>query len=215
MSRLTKQDREFVHRRVMDFKFADAHKALRAEAEKALHAAAKVALGKHYDNYNALPEDWTRAIHSVAITVDGQKDFYAALTTPIRFPVAFSLTVSKGKRGYVVDLGRWGGVLVMKENALDQEGFLAEMRPVCEKIHDHVLLRCEVSTTVEGVLNSVTTWNKLYELWPELAEIVPPPAAGTQRSTALTVDIKKLNELIPLPTEKTTVKRAAKKAGSV
>lgn len=53
-----------------------------------------------------------------------------------------------------------------------------------------------------ALVHSVSTYKKLYEVWPELAEIVPPD--DDRPTQMLSVDVKELNRLIPLPAKSTS-----------
>lgn len=53
---------------------------------------------------------------------------------------------------------------------------------------------------VEAVVNSVTTINKLVQIWSEVVELLP--VEEVTMGTALQVNVETLNTLLNLPTEK-------------
>lgn len=88
----------------------------------------------------------------------------------------------------------WDAIDLCSLRDSDLEGRVLATANTRDKIiRDKRVLKDEIRT----VLGSVTTWNKLYAIWPELKTVTPlPPTAPVQ---ALVVDVSHLNEAIGLP----------------
>ncbi|CAL9960624.1 hypothetical protein VPHD292_0059 [Vibrio phage D292] len=62
-------------------------------------------------------------------------------------------------------------------------------------------IRENISINTWAILNSVTTDKKLIEVWPEALELIPKDN-GSPATNLPTTDVKSLNEMIGIPTEK-------------
>src|SRR5690606_4946118 len=153
-------------------------------------------LGAHKVAFEAMPSDWFPATQ-IFIVQDGRHTCRITgeypRPIPENLPQVFDVKNHRTRGGRV-----WSW-----EDRSGEHDAVFEL--VASHISAHVALDTEreaLQAKLKALVYSVTSDTKLYELWPELAEIVPVPESTTSKGTALTVSIKELNELIPLPSKK-------------
>lgn len=212
--RLTNSMRDDIVARVLKFKFEATEKALELEGRKLFDKVYDLLLGANKKTFESLPSNWFPATQNFLVE-DGR---HACTLTgeyprpiPERLPQAFDVKHhrTRGRRVW-----SW-------EDRSDEHDAVFEL--VAPHIAAHVALDTEreaLQAKLKALVYSVTSDTKLYELWPELAEVVPVPEDTSSKGTALTVSIKELNNLIPLPSKKEpacstsstkTARRAARK----
>lgn len=204
--RLNKARREFIIRRVLDAAFSAKIKEAKAKVVKVVPEFRKTLMGKHTEAYDSLPENWTRRdqLASLVVGLDGAI-YNVELPEAIRFPVRFTFNTIRRKTGELsVEIV---AMRFHSRTSLDEgvyEGLPAAFEAIRPSLEELVALydeRRTMEAEVRAVVSSVTTEKRLYEVWPELVEIVPPTESSA-RGTALAVNIDELNKKIPLPQEK-------------
>lgn len=200
--RLNKGRREFIVRRVLAAAFEKKVKAAEAKVNKDFPKFRKTLLGKHAKAYDSLPTVWRRGDQRSAFTLQlPSGNTVLKLKELVYIPIHFGFAAVRRKSGeYAVEMS-----LHWNKTAADyyegHEAALDVLRPSLVELITLLEEQGVMEAEVEAVVNSVSTEKRLYEIWPELAEIVPP-SDGEKRGTALTVNIDKLNEKIPLPQKK-------------
>lgn len=202
--RLTSSMRADIVARVLKFKFEAPLKALDKAGAKLFDEVCDLLLGKHKKTLEALPANWFPLAQTFSVTV-GEVTFSVSGSHPRRLPDALPRTFDAVKhRTRSERAWNWSA---------DETG---DFKAVFELLEPHVRKRIALAdewktleAKLEALVHSVTTDTKLYELWPELAEIVPMATPTTNNGTALTVSVKELNDLIPLPSKKPKAKKRA------
>lgn len=194
--RLTNSMRDEIERKVLAFKFKERN------AEMAKRSA---------ELFDAIIDEHQGADKAKIESLDPQ---YFTVTDVVRIstpPGAPDLVITGQKHRAVRSssrLNRWDSINVAVLSA--------PLRKRVESLRDEFIAKHKereaLSTKLRGLLLAATTVGKLYEMWPELEEIVPRPKVAVLPSRALAPVVDELNKLIPLPTPKPTVKKTKKVA---
>lgn len=196
MARITKDWRDVSHRKIVEHTF----KAEEAEMTKRRHAAfdevIDLMLGPHKEAVEKMPSQWIiHTQHFVVKIKQGNQYNEIRITGAHPRPAC--------------GLPNWGAANdVLKRTPAAFEA--AEAFAKAQADFDD--RRRAFSDKVRTVLASVTTTKRLYEIWPELDEIVPQPKDDriVARAHQLSTYVHELNKVIPLPTPKPAAKATKK-----
>lgn len=201
--RLNKSSRESIVHRVLAVAFDDKFKEVTARVVKQFPKFRATLLGKHAKAYDSLPDSWKRSGMFSTFTLTFDRTHHTVpLPEATSLPEHFSVEAVRRKTGEMsVRLkNRWRSHDLKKQYE-DADAALEVLRAPLEELAQLIVEREVMEEEVESVVNSVSTEKRLYEVWPELVEIVPP-SENPARGTAMAVDVDKLNAKIPLPQEK-------------
>lgn len=203
-TRLTNDLRADIVRGVLEFKFAAGEKLLAVEGKKLFETTLDALLDPHKAAIEALPQEWRSETSNLAIVDVASRESFllsgARRIVPSKFNSRINLIGTVGKKA--------PRRLVYNYSRYDNNGLTRDLK--LPELFEHVLKafalraeRKELSAKLEALVAGVTTTKKLYEVWPELAEIVPDDwSPKTSAGTAITVSVAELNRAIPLPTKK-------------
>lgn len=184
-ARLTNAARDNIVARVMAYKFDKSDADMRAEEAKAFDRIMDLLQGEHKTLLDTVPVEY---LHTTL-------DIYVAEVMPNSRRV-YPLS-GNHPRGISGEFPRWWALdaKTASPEALAAATAAANKRAAYEDEKKWL------QNKLEALVYSVNSYKKLYALWPELAEIVPmeTPDVG---ATALTVDVKELNRVIPLPQQR-------------
>jgi hypothetical protein len=204
MPRLTKDMRDEIVRKVLHYKFAEEEKALAAEGGRVFDAVIDAVQGEYKDKIAAVPEEYFHRTISFSVRVNDSKRRNRGENT-VSVSGTHPRAVPEG-HGF----NRYSN-LDMKEVG---EAAYKLAHDYAEKVLDKKDRRSSLKEKLTALVYSVTTTKRLYEVWPELAAIVPEPKENQPAvGTALTVSVAELNKIIPLPPPKQE-KPAAKSQGT-
>lgn len=206
--RLTKELRKDIVRRVLDYKFKQRSAALKARQHDVVVRVINEVVGEGtLAVLKEWPAAWVGQLHGLTIddTHGGYKHHLTldkTLLVPANFHNQITWTGTKGKRA-----GRR-----LKHYYERYWKFSSSTSAPSVEITDPVVVAYaeealaieeegkELKAKLEALVNSVTTTKKLYEVWPELATIVPNTwEQRDTHGTALVVSVADLNKTIPLP----------------
>lgn len=204
--RLNNSIRDSIVNRVAAAAFDKKMKAAQAKVLKAFPKFRKTLLGKHAKAFDSLPDEWQRKHRFSAMRIDTPVGVhYLNLPETITMPEAgISVSALKRKDGSLsLELLTRFRAETTPEFFPDHDAAFEVLRPSLEELITLHIERHVMQSEVRAVVESVTTFKRLYEVWPELIEIIPPPDDNRRAtSKAMTVNIDKLNEKIPLPQKK-------------
>lgn len=204
--RLTNSMRDDIVRRVLKFKFEAPEKALKAEGNKLFGKIYDLLLGEHKAAIEKMPAHWFPQLQSFVVDLDDATHVIEA-DYPRRLPGNLPRRFDAVKHRTRTDRAwSWS-----TDEAGDYKGVFKLLEPHARKLIELDAEREALRAKLKALVYSVTTVKKLYEVWPELAEIVPMPEDTTNTGTALTVSVADLNKAIPLPSKKVGVRKGAKK----
>lgn len=181
-ARLTNAARAGIVARVMAYKFNKSDADMRAEEAKAFDRIMDLLQGEYKTLLDTVPVEYLRTtlnIHVAEVMPNSRRVY----TITGNYPRAISAEFPQWK---VLD----------DENASPEA--LAVATAVANKRAAYEDEKNGLKKKLEALVYSVNSYKKLYALWPELAEVVPMETPDAE-DTALTVDVKDLNRLIPLP----------------
>lgn len=181
-ARLTNAARADIVARVMAYKFNKSDAGMRAEEAKAFDHIMDLLQGEHKALLDAVPAEY---LHTTL-------DILVAESAPNRRRVY--TIAGNHPRGISRAFNRWKP---LDDEAASPEA-LAAATAVANKRAAYEDEKNGLKKKLEALVYSVNSYKKLYALWPELAEIVPMKTPDAE-DTALTVDVKDLNRMIPLP----------------
>lgn len=156
-----------------------------------------------------LAKESTLAVRNISNKFDG--NFKASFTQQSQITVAFGgmqdilyyngetfSAFNDDKRVYLypAPYGRYRTLAVAADHPLTKEWDAINAE---QKIIDDI--RDNISVNTWAILNSVTTDKKLIEVWPEALELIPKTASSPIANLP-TADVKSLNDMIGIPTEK-------------
>lgn len=195
MARLTKGMRENTVRRVLDFKFKERVKALKNKEHALFDKVVDALQGEYKTAIEAIPVEYFHT--SIRFNVRSTKRAFHAGRE--RESISVSVEGSHPRPDRNV-LGVWHNLTDKTVPKPVYEQAVAYANEWAEYLNE----RTELERKLSALVHSVATTNKLYEVWPELHEIVPMPDEPLKQdpSTALTVSVAELNKLIPLPVRK-------------
>lgn len=205
--RLNKARREFIIRRVVEATAKKKHDEAVEALQEAFPKALNMLLGDHAKSWDSLPLEWLVPCKVTSISFRGNA---APGTVRLAEAVAIPngdlhLSVMRRKSG-AYDVGfaaRWADKLPPWLEDAPKKTLTAAAKlltPAVTSLAELSALRAEVRAKTHELVHGVSTEKRLYEAWPELAEIVPPTLKATP-ARALAVTAGRLNELVPLPQE--------------
>lgn len=180
-TRLTNALRDDIRARLLARAFDDKYQVMKVEENGLFNEIVDAWLGDHREYFTNLPSDWVQRECCIQLEAWGSSNRltgfdYRNMPRPIDRGVI--------ERGTIPDvLFERAKDYLKRRDALDDE-------------------RIEFRAQVDGVLTACTTSKRLYEIWPELAEVYTideKAAAGT----ALLPCVGTLNKTLGLPTEAT------------
>lgn len=195
--RLTNSMRGNIVAKVLKFKFEAQQKALDKEGHKLFDEVCDLLLGKHKKTVEALPADWFPLAQTLCVSIDDVM-YTLSGSHPRRLPGSLPRTFDAARHRTRSERS-WSW---QTDHGGEYKAVFALLEPHVRKLIALSDERKTLEAKLNALVHSVTTDTKLYELWPELTEIVPMVEPTTAKGTALTVSIKELNELIPLPSKK-------------
>lgn len=177
--RLTNDMRRTIREKLVARAFDDRYTELTRQSNKLFNLAVDDFLGDLKDVFNGLPEDWVERADTLYIETRRSGEVlvgahYRNVPKPIDYSIQLdqlSAPVAKQIKTY----------------------FKAKAALDAEKEH----FEAEVS----GVLYAATTTKKLYQIWPELAEIYTVSESAPCANTALVPTVAHLNKTLGLPSE--------------
>jgi len=181
-ARLTNAARNDIVASVMAYKFDKSDADMRTEEAKAFDRIMDLLQGEHKTLLDTVPIEY---LHTTL-------DIRVAESAPNRRRVY--TIAGNHPRGISRAFNRWKP---LDDEAASPEA-LAAATAVANKRAAYEDEKKELQKKLEALVYSVHSYKKLYALWRELAEIVPMKTPDAE-DTALTVDVKDLNRMIPLP----------------
>lgn len=184
-TRLTNAARDNIVARVMAYKFEKSDADMRAEEAKAFDRIMDLLQGEYKTLLDTVPGEYLRTtlnIRVAEVMPNSRRGYFITGNYP---------------RAVSAEFPQW--------RALDDETAspeaLAAATAAANKRAAYEDEKEELKNKLEALVYSVNSYKKLYAIWPELAEIIPmeTPDIG---ATALTVDVKELNRMIPLPKQR-------------
>lgn len=190
--RLTNADRDELLYRILKFKFDKLEKELQNERSVLFD---ETIYATHSDTSKVME---LYALHPGMFNTIAQFSFSVVRRNAPTVVVTFSGRASLPFDAHDKNLLRFG--------TSDLDKMPGSVRPKLKDVIDRTyameIERTKLRQKLNAFLASVTTYKKLYELWPELNEIVPQPEDGSLNNYAMTVNVSELNAAIPLPSEK-------------
>ena len=204
-TRLTITMRDNIREQVLRHKFKDREAALKLEERAVFDVVIDGLLGGHKAAIEGLPARWTEGSIGFEAYTEGKSRNRYSMEDRTTVTGSHTRRVPANFPSY--------------HNFLDKDDMIEAEFPIPAATHKLLQTfvekrdamrdeRGELGRKLGALLNSVTTVKKLYEVWPELAEIVKQPEEQTANGTALTVSVADLNKTIGLPA---TPKKRAKK----
>lgn len=202
--RLTKTRREQITARVLDVSFTKKINVALGKVTKAFPKFRRTLLGRHAKAFDSLPERWHRdhRVSSVPITVPSGGNYHIRLPEATALPARISISTVRRKSGeYEFELTTGWSNRGVDDYFDDPAAAVEVLRPSLVELITLLDERGVMQQEVDAIVSGVTTEKRLYEVWPELIEIVPPTESKA-RGTAIAVNIDNLNRKIPLPQNK-------------
>ncbi len=180
MSRLTKQLREKMLSTVLDHAFLDKQKKAKADLITIGEKIYSDVYGPHIDAMKSLPKGWLQKSSTVSIAIAGQ---------------SHSVELGESKLIGYDQYGKWNKAKLY----VGDELIAVEYLGLLEKSKDLTEERRQMQREVNAVLESVHTFKKLWEVWPECKSLLEKFEAKPTIAILPAVQVDRLNSALGLP----------------
>ncbi|QIC69778.1 Nmad5 family putative nucleotide modification protein [Acinetobacter indicus] len=180
MSRLTKQLREKMLAEVLDHAFAEKQKQATSEL---ILAGEKIYLdvyGDHLEAMSSLPKGWLQKSSNLSVAIAGQRH---------------SVDHGKSKLIGYDHYGKWQSAKLY----VGDEQVAIDYLKANEKVQDLKDQRSNMCREVNAVLESVHTFKKLWEVWPECKSLLEKFEQKPAIAILPAVQVHRLNAALGLP----------------
>lgn len=183
MSRLTKTLRESMLKAVLDHAFNEKQAAANSVLVQCGEAIYQDIYGPYQDAMNSLPKNWLHTTSQITVAIAGQRH---------EVKISEQRPVGDNQRYW----NEYAKLYVGDEQIVLNYQKAAD---VIEALKSH---RNAMKREVDAILNSVHTFKKLWEIWPESKCILEKFETKPTVALLPAIQIEKVNSALGLPTDK-------------
>lgn len=186
-TRLTNDARKNIVRKLMQRAFDTQDQALQHEGGKVLEAVIKDFHRAHWSLIEQMPEGWMSTVIEKRFKVRGDGD---DVTLKAPYPIRTSKAFPQSSY--------YDGIsLASLKPALTASAY-NKLEAHLDKVTAHNALKEKTRDEITAMVNSVTTYKKLYEIWPELGEAIPLVDPDSGMGKQLAPNTAELNRVLGL-----------------
>lgn len=189
-TRLTKAKRDEIAELLITRGFDDRYKTLKARGKPLFTRVVSAAWGESYELAQKIPAELLNSEAHVCVQLTCGDTYSLQSDFPERVPSYFDT---------------WQGERSARNISSPTDPTLnRDINRLLDDANAYFKERSQSKADIYMVLNSVTTTKRLYEIWPELAPVVPQVEHATSTCTALAPVMSDLNRRLNLTHQETS-----------